>query len=297
MKRCAIRMAILLIPTLLMHGCASASNALPGEGVTEPVANRWGCDWTEMQQQIAWRQVNRPEDMVWVPAPGWSVCEVLAAVGAPDDITEIEEEGGYTTYTFWYDTGSWGAEQFKWLTLDSRSMTVAIVSWDRPWQYDISGAEGLDWGAPESEVLARFGEPDSRDEVVNALHYTGREALGAENVSLDFATLPEKGLQAVRYSIAMPSEEGAVDAARRFRSELQDEYSLGTWQECDAECYSIQEIPEDTDPVLFMRAGQAATGFVYVTVTGDSTRRADQRYMTEAIVYSSDYAALIAEDN
>jgi hypothetical protein len=290
-------MIILIILPSFMLGCASASNALPGEGVTEPVATKWGCEWTEMQQQIAWRQVNRPEDMVWVPEPGWSVCEVLAAVGAPDDLTEIEEDGGYTKYTFWYDMGSWGAEQFKWLTLDSRSMTVDIVSWDRPWQYDISGAEGFDWGAPESKILERFGEPDSRDETQNTVRYNGREALGGDNVAVDFAILPGKGVQAVRYSIAMPSEEGAVDAARRFRSEIQDKYSLGIWQECDAECFSEHESPEGTEPVLFMQAGQAATGIVYLTVTGDAARGANQRYMTEALVFSSDYAAAVAEDN
>ena len=82
---------------LFVIGCASTAsiNALPGENVTVEVAERWGCDWEELQARIQHYEETRPEDKVWGPRVSWPVCEVLAAVGAPDVVSEFQSDRPY----------------------------------------------------------------------------------------------------------------------------------------------------------------------------------------------------------
>lgn len=266
----------------LCYGCASASNAMPGEGVSQSVAEEWGCDWSELQERIQWREQNLPADMVWIPEQGWTVCEVLAAVGVPRDVDKNADD---KTYTFWYGGYRGDAEQFKWLTVDEDTKTVQIVSWGQPWKLEIAGAEGFDWGATEAQITARLGEPDSREG--SAITYAGSDALESTNVTLMFEVNPAGGLQAVQYSVASISQDGAIRAAEHFRSQLTEEYEGLTWGTCDEACLAQQsEVPQNT--ILHMSGGNPNEAVVVVAVLDESAGNDGSQYVTHAAVISSE---------
>lgn len=117
---------IFLLPPLLF-GCASLHTPTPGKHVGMDDAERWGCDWERLRERIEWRKENLPEEGYWIPSTEWDVCELLAAVGAPDHVETVKAYG-ITSYYLWYNYRS-EVEFTKLVLLDGTTNRIQVGRW------------------------------------------------------------------------------------------------------------------------------------------------------------------------
>lgn len=116
----------LILPALVLALMACATFT-PGHGVTEELANRWGCDYSHVTSLAAEVKDGLPPGNEYIPQTGWSVCELMAHNGAPTRI-DYQELRGQRFSTWWYQAET-EAHMVNLELTASRGWRVSYVGW------------------------------------------------------------------------------------------------------------------------------------------------------------------------
>lgn len=89
-----------------LAACATLGVAAgPGRVVTPADAERWGCDYEEVMAMTENAKQNASSsDRYFVPQPEWTACQVLATVGAPNDV-DSQSVAGRRSVSWWFRSG------------------------------------------------------------------------------------------------------------------------------------------------------------------------------------------------
>lgn len=113
---------VVLMALLVSTGCSivAPSLGLTGWPVSKGQAYQWGCDPVRMHSQYAVRAASQP-------SVGWSVCDVLAHSGMPNDMHTMQTPSGWHA-RFIYGT-MFRPRVVMLSNLNQRGWKVDYVSW------------------------------------------------------------------------------------------------------------------------------------------------------------------------
>ena len=94
----------LLTFALMLTGClALFAVHQPGEGVRPSLAQQWGCDYEEVMREAERARQELGPGENWIPEVGWTVCELLSWVGAPQEV-DLQQTPYGRSASWWYRT-------------------------------------------------------------------------------------------------------------------------------------------------------------------------------------------------
>ncbi len=104
---------------------ACASGGASGGGWE--VGRQWGCDPAEVRRDYEESHPQGAGSLALTPREGWSACQLLSLVGAPDEVRTAESDAG-VTYLLFYP----GAARERVVTLRrdvTQAWRVSAVVW------------------------------------------------------------------------------------------------------------------------------------------------------------------------
>ena len=118
--------ALLFLLTISLLSCSSITVGKPGAFVTDGFAERWGCNKTAVKEQARIYNADLPRRKFYIPQPGWTACEVLAHIGAPQNY-EYSMSSDITGAWWWYQSGY--ETKGIYLVISNDTWLVEHVSW------------------------------------------------------------------------------------------------------------------------------------------------------------------------